>query len=122
MQFPAISIAITTSILGAQAIGAGRSAQLSTIARTGILMNLLSTGSLVVIGYLLSLQPMAFFITSGPVIELAQSLLHIMLWSTVIFGMASVLAGMMRPSGAVRCLRRSPFSASSLSKCRSRDS
>ncbi len=101
VQFPAISIAITASILGAQAIGAGRSDKLGAIARTGLLMNLVLTGVLVVLGYLFSRHLMGFFITSGPVIDLAQTLLHIMLWSSIIFGMASVLSGIMRASGSV---------------------
>ncbi|MES2360826.1 MAG: MATE family efflux transporter [Pseudomonadota bacterium] len=101
VQFPAISIAITASILGAQAIGAGRADKLGTIARTGLQMNLVLTGALVVIGYLFSRRLMGFFITSEPVIELAQTLLHIMLWGTVVFGMAAVLSGIMRASGSV---------------------
>ncbi|MDP9898875.1 MATE family efflux transporter [Variovorax ginsengisoli] len=101
VQFPAISIAITASILGAQAIGAGRADKLGAIARTGLLMNLVLTGGLVVLGYLFSRRLMGFFITSEPVIELAQTLLHIMLWSSVIFGMAAVLSGIMRASGSV---------------------
>ncbi|MET0541189.1 MAG: MATE family efflux transporter [Variovorax sp.] len=101
VQFPAISIAITASILGAQAIGAGRADKLGAIARTGLVMNLMLTGGLVLLGYLFSRHLMAFFITSAPVLEVAQTLLHIMLWSTVIFGMASVLSGIMRASGSV---------------------
>ena len=101
VQFPAISIAITASILGAQAIGAGREATLGAITRTGLLMNLVLTGSLVLLGYLFSRPLMGVFITSGPVIEVAQTLLHIMLWSMVVFGMASVLSGVMRASGSV---------------------
>ena len=101
VQFPAISIAITASILGAQAIGAGREATLGDIARTGLVMNLLLTGSLVLLGYLFSRPLMGVFITSPPVIDVAQTLLHIMLWSMVVFGMASVLSGVMRASGSV---------------------
>jgi len=101
VQFPAISIAITASILGAQAIGAGRVDRLGVIARTGLLMNLVLTGALVLAGYLFSRRLMGFFITSEPVIEVAQTLLHIMLWGTVVFGMASVLSGVMRASGSV---------------------
>ena len=101
VQFPAISIAITASILGAQAIGAGRSERLGDIARTGLLMNLVLTGALVTVAYLFSRAVIGFFITSAPVLELAQNLLHIMLWSSVVFGMASVLSGVMRASGAV---------------------
>ena len=101
VQFPAISIAITASILGAQAIGAGRVNSLGAIARTGILMNLFITGGLVVLAYLFSRTIVGLFITSAPVVEVAQTLLHIMLWSSIIFGMSSVLSGLMRASGSV---------------------
>ena len=101
VQFPAISIAITASILGAQAIGAGRSQSLGKIARTGIVMNLLLTGALVLLGYLFSRHILGLFITDAAVVELAQTLLHIMLWSSVIMGMSMVLSGLMRASGTV---------------------
>jgi len=101
VQFPALSIAITASILGAQAIGRGQPERLRAITRTGLKMNLAITGALVVLGYLLSRQVIGLFITSGPVIELAQELLHIMLWSSLVFGCASVLSGVMRASGTV---------------------
>ena len=101
VQFPAISIAITASILGAQAIGAGRGHTLGNIARTGIVMNLLLTGSLVLLGYLFSRSILGLFITDAAVVELAQTLLHIMLWSSVIMGMSMVLSGLMRASGTV---------------------
>ncbi|HEY5365974.1 MAG TPA: MATE family efflux transporter [Casimicrobiaceae bacterium] len=101
VQFPAISIAITASILGAQAIGAGNTNRLGAITRTGLQMNIVMTGGLVVLGYLLSRLLIGAFITSAPVVELAQSLLHIMLWSSVVYGCAAVLSGVMRASGAV---------------------
>jgi putative MATE family efflux protein len=101
VQFPALSIAITASILGAQAIGAGRHDRLGAITRTGLQMNLAVTGGLVLAGYLLSRALLGLFITSAPVIELAQSLLHIMLWSCVVYGLSSVLGGVMRASGSV---------------------
>ncbi len=101
VQFPAISIAITASILGAHAIGAGRSHTLGQIARTGLLMNVVLTGSLVLLGYLFSRSVIGLFITDAAVVEKAQTLLHIMLWSSVIMGMSMVLSGLMRASGVV---------------------
>ena len=101
VQFPALSIAITASILGAQAIGAGRSERLSAIVRTGIGLNVVLTGSLVVLGYLLSRWLLGFFITTPHVLEMAQMLLHVMLWASVVFGMQAVVAGVMRASGTV---------------------
>ncbi len=101
VQFPVLSIAITCSILGAQAIGAGRPERLGAIARTGLQMNLIFTGGLVLLGYLFSRHIIALFIVDAAVIEVAQTLLHIMLWSCVILGMSSTLSGVMRSSGTV---------------------
>lgn len=101
VQFPALSIAITASILGAQAIGAGQAGRLGAIARTGLQMNLVLTGTLVLVAYLFSRQFIAVFITSETVLEIAQTLLHIMLWSSIVFGFSSVLSGVMRASGSV---------------------
>jgi Na+-driven multidrug efflux pump len=64
-------------------------------------MNLLLTGGLAVLGYLFSRTLMGFFITDATVLELAQGLLHIVLWSTVLFGMATVFSGAMRSGGTV---------------------
>lgn len=101
VQFPALSIAITASILGAQAIGGGHADRLRLIMRTGLLMNAVVTGSLVLLGYLFSRHLVAMFITVEPVVEMAQTLLHIMLWSLVLYGFATVVSGVMRASGAV---------------------
>ena len=64
-------------------------------------MNLCLTGGLVALGYLFSRGLMALFITDNAVLELAQGLLHIVLWSSVPFGMATVFSGIMRASGTV---------------------
>jgi putative MATE family efflux protein len=101
VQFPALSISITASILGAQAIGAGRTHMLGQIAKTGILLNLVFTGALVAAGYALSRPILGLFIADTSVVDTAQSLLHIMLWSIVIMGMSTVLSGLMRASGTV---------------------
>ena len=101
VQFPAMSISITASILAAQAIGSGHTNKLAAIVRTGIWMNLIVTGTLIALAYLFSRSLIGFFVTSASVIELAQTLLHIILWSVVIFGIATVLSGVMRASGTV---------------------
>jgi putative MATE family efflux protein len=100
-QFPALSIAISVSIFGAQAIGAGNTERLGAIVRTGLLMNLVLTGGLVALAYLFSRAVMRCFITDPAVLDLAQGLLHIVLWSSVLFGMATTFSGMMRASGTV---------------------
>jgi putative MATE family efflux protein len=101
VQFPAISIAIAASILGAQAIGAGRGHILGKIAKTGITLNLVLTGSLVIVGLLFSRSIIGLFITDHAVVDMAKTLLNIMLWSSVIMGMSMVLSGLMRASGEV---------------------
>ncbi|MFT3719171.1 MATE family efflux transporter [Pseudorhodoferax sp.] len=101
VQFPAMSIAITASILCAQAIGAGRAERLGAITRTALGLNLVVTGGLVLLGYGFSERLLALFITRPDVIALAQSLLHILLWSLLLHGWASVLGGVMRASGTV---------------------
>jgi Na+-driven multidrug efflux pump len=101
VQFPAMSIAIAGSIFGAQAIGAGRAHELGHITRTALILNVAITGGFVTVAYLFSENLVALFITSPEVIELTQQLLHIVLWSVVLFGAASVLSGIMRASGTV---------------------
>lgn len=101
VQFPAISIAISVSIFGAQTIGRGESNRIGAIVRTGLEMNLLLTGGLVVLGYLFARPLMGFFIVDGAVLALAEQLLHIVLWSIVLFGMATVFSGAMRAGGTV---------------------
>lgn len=101
VQFPALSIAITASILGAQAIGAGRIERIPLILRTGLLINVWLAGSLVVLGYLLSHWLLGLFLTDPSTQAMAQHLLHIMLWSMLVFGFQAIIGGTMRASGTV---------------------
>lgn len=101
VQFPAMSIGISASILGAQAIGGGRQHMLWPITRLALLFNVLITGAGVIVVYLLSGPIVSMFITDPVVVELTRHLLHIVLWSMVIFGFAVVFSSMMRSSGTV---------------------
>lgn len=101
VQFPAMSIAIAASILGAQAIGAGHTDRLGLITRTGILLNLAITGSLLLVCYVFSRSLIGFFTHDPAVVEIAQQMLHIILWSALLFGCSAVVSGVMRSSGTV---------------------
>lgn len=101
VQFPALSIAITASILGAQAIGAGQLERMGPILRTGLLINVCLTGGLIVLGYLLSHWLLGLFLTEDPTRAMAEHLLHIMLWSLLLFGFQAIIGGIMRASGTV---------------------
>jgi putative MATE family efflux protein len=101
VQFPAISIAIAVSIFAAQAIGRGEAGRVDTIVRRGLEMNVLLTGGLVLMAYLLSHMILGFFIIDAAVLAFTQGLLHMVLWSAVLFGMATVFSAAMRASGTV---------------------
>jgi len=101
VQFPALSIAITASILGAQAIGAGRLERMGPILRTGLVINVCLTGGLIVLGYLLSHWLLGLFLTDDSTRAMAEHLLHIMLWSLLVFGFQAIIGGIMRASGTV---------------------
>jgi putative MATE family efflux protein len=101
VQFPAISVAITCSILGAQSIGAGKPERLGAIVKTGLIINLFSTGGFVLLGYLFSRPIISLFIADPAVVNVAQQLLHVMLWSFLLMGMSGCMSGIMRASGNV---------------------
>jgi putative MATE family efflux protein len=98
-QFTAMSISIAVSILGAQAIGGGDRGRLDGIVRIGLTFNLVLTGGLVALIYLMPRAVLGIFITDGAVLDLAKGLLLIALWSSVPFGLATTFSGAMRAAG-----------------------
>lgn len=101
VQFPAMSIGIAASIFAAQAIGAGRIADVERVTITAGIVNLVSTGLLVLLAYLFSQHLVGLFITDPEVIAMTERLLHIVLWSCIVFGWGSILSAVMRASGDV---------------------
>ncbi len=101
IQFPAMSIAIASSIFAAQAIGARRMDEVEHVTRMGLIFNTVFTGSLVLIAYLFSQHLVALFITDPKVVEVTETLLHIVLWSCIISGYGTVFSAVMRASGDV---------------------
>jgi Na+-driven multidrug efflux pump len=53
------------------------------------------------LGYVFSRAVISLFITDSVVVDIAQAILNLMLWSLVVFGMSTVLSGLMRASGTV---------------------
>jgi putative MATE family efflux protein len=98
-QFTAMSISIAVSILGAQAVGGGDRARLDGIVRTGLAFNLVLTGGLVALIYMMPRAVLGIFITDRAVLELAKGLLFVALWSSVPFGLATTFSGAMRAAG-----------------------
>jgi putative MATE family efflux protein len=101
VQFPANSLGITATILGAQAIGAQRIDRLRRIARAGFLLNYAVGGSLIVICYVFAHPLLSLFIADPNTLEVAYGLLLITLWSYIIYGNTSVLSGLIRSNGTV---------------------
>ncbi len=101
VQFPAMSIGIAAAIFAAQAIGARKFDEVERVMRTAALYNTVFTGALVLIAYLFSQHIVALFITDPEVIDVTETLLHIVLWSCLLFGYGSILSAVMRASGDV---------------------
>ncbi|RYE85024.1 MAG: MATE family efflux transporter, partial [Hyphomicrobiales bacterium] len=101
VQFPAMSIMIAASIFAAQAIGARNFDEVEHVTRTALVMNTIFTGGLVLIAYLFSQHLVRLFITDESVVEMTETLLHIVLWSCVISGYGQVFSSVMRASGDV---------------------
>ena len=101
VQFPAMSMMIASSIFAAQAIGARRMDEVEHVTRTGLIMNLVITGGFVLLAYLFSEHLVRLFITSEEVVQMTETLLHIVLWSVVMSGFAGVFSAVMRASGDV---------------------
>ncbi len=101
VQFPAMSVGIAASIFAAQAIGARRMADVERVTVTALIMNTIVTGALVLIAYLFSQDLVKLFITDPAVVDLTETLLHIVLWSNLIFGYGSIYSAVMRASGDV---------------------
>jgi Na+-driven multidrug efflux pump len=59
----------------------GKSDLLARVTRTALWMNIIITGTLVILAYLFSKYLMALFITDDSVVQLGQQLLFIVLWS-----------------------------------------
>ena len=101
-QFPLISVAITSSILAAQAIGADHTERLPAIARTAMAINLAIGGATALLGSVFARPLLGIFITDAAVLHTAVDLLYIVLWSGLLLGAFASLSALMRASGDVR--------------------
>jgi len=99
--FPAMAVAMASSVFAAQAIGAGQGQQLVAVTRTGMRMNLWLTGGLAVLVFVAAPWVVGLFVADARVIDIAASVLGITVWGAFFFGRASVYSGVMRASGTV---------------------
>lgn len=101
VQLPAMSLGITATILAAHAVGAGRTALLPAIARTGVLLGLATLGMVVVLVVVLAPGLTGLILAATEVRELAASQLRTVVWGVLAMGVSAVLVGVMRGSGTV---------------------
>lgn len=101
VQMPAISLSIAVSIFAAQSIGANQMDRLKQVIKSGLLLNYLLGGGIIIIIYLFSRPILSLFLTNGETVDIAHSLLMITLWSYVIMGHSAILNATMRASGTV---------------------
>lgn len=101
VQLPAMSLGITATILAAHAMGAGGTARLPAIARTGVLLG--SAMLAVVLLLVMALAPWlsGLILAATDVRELATQQLRTVVWGVLAMGGSAVLVGVMRGSGTV---------------------
>ena len=102
VQMPAMAIGAAVSAMAAQNIGAGRWDRVSRITRSGIVLNVVITGTIVAIALLFDRPLLALFVPSdSPVLDIAAHINVLATWGFVLFGATMVLFGVVRANGAV---------------------
>jgi putative MATE family efflux protein len=102
IQMPAFAIGSAVSTMAAQNMGAGLWNRVTQIVRSGLLLNLYTTGSCVVVAYLLERFALRLFLPDDPqTLAIALHLNAIVLWTFILFGASMVWGGVCRAAGAV---------------------
>jgi putative MATE family efflux protein len=102
IQMPAFAVGMAVSAMTAQNVGAGKWYRVPSIARTGVLYNVLLTGSVAALIELLNRQVFGLFLPSGSgALDIAAHMNHIVTGSFIFFGISVTLFGVVRATGAV---------------------
>ena len=102
IQMPAMALGAAVSSMAAQNVGAGKMDRVNQIARKGVMIAAIMTGLPVALIYLV--EPwvlMAFLPSDSPSMAVAMHINAFALWGFIPFGMAFVLNGIIRATGAV---------------------
>jgi Na+-driven multidrug efflux pump len=101
VMMPALAVGMAASAMAAQNVGAKRFDRVQRVAATGVGFNLLMTGGLVTLIYLFNRGALGLFLPAeGDAIVVAQHINAIVLWSFMLIGIAMVLGGVVRATGA----------------------
>lgn len=102
IQMPALAIGAAVSSMAAQNVGAKRWDRMGAITRTGIAVNIVLTGALVVALDLFDRPILGLFLISDSgAIEIAAHINTVASWSFALFGVTIVLFATVRATGAV---------------------
>ena len=101
VMMPALAVGMAASAMAAQNVGAKRFDRVERVAATGVGFNLLMTGGLVALIYLFNRGALGLFLPAeGDAIVVAQHINAIVVWSFILIGIAMVLGGVVRATGA----------------------
>ncbi|MDU0206435.1 MULTISPECIES: MATE family efflux transporter [Paenibacillus] len=102
VQMPAMAIGGAVTSMAAQNIGAGLWGRVNRITWTGVAVNILMTGLIVVVLTLFNREVVSLFLPpEGEAIALGVHINNLTLWSFIIFGVFNVVAGVVRSAGSV---------------------
>jgi len=102
VQMPAFAIGAGVSAMVAQNIGAGRWDRVGSIAFAGSWINIIVTGVMVGLIYLVERPLLGLFLTPvSPAVAIGVHIHSIVSWSFILFGVSMVLTSVVRANGAV---------------------
>jgi putative MATE family efflux protein len=101
IQLPSFAVGMAASAVAAQNVGAGRWDRVEQVARAGVIINLLMTGTLATLIVVFARSALGLFLTDPAAIEAGIHLNAIAVWSFGLFGISMVLSGVVRSTGAV---------------------
>ncbi|MES2086988.1 MAG: MATE family efflux transporter [Pseudomonadota bacterium] len=102
IQMPAMALGAAVSSMAAQNVGAGKMDRVGAVARQGVLIAAVMTATPVLLIYLVEPWVLLLFLpASSPSTAIAMHINSFVLWGFIPFGMAFVLNGIIRATGAV---------------------
>jgi putative MATE family efflux protein len=102
IQMPAFAVGGAVSAMAAQNVGARQWKRVARITQSGILYNVLLTGTLVLLVTLASDRAFAIFLGENQeTIKVAKHIHALVSWSFILFGVSFVFSSVMRATGAV---------------------
>ncbi len=102
IQMPALAVGSAVASMAAQNVGAGKWHRVSRVAGTGVIYNLLLTGTLVLVVYFFSRHALGLFLPNdSEALNIAEHLNHIAVWAFLLISVSFVLFGVIRSTGAM---------------------